>query len=129
MKRKNVPARTPWGDRVGYSRAVRTGRFISVSGTAASDEDGKVVGEGDAYQQTRFVLKKVQRALKELDASLKDVVRTRIYTTDISKWSEIGKAHEEFFGDVRPATTMVEVSRLIDGRMMVEIEADAIVRE
>jgi enamine deaminase RidA (YjgF/YER057c/UK114 family) len=127
LKRKLVPARSPWGDKVGYSRAVSAGRHISVSGTAASDSKGRVVGEGDAYAQTRFILKKVEKALEELGGSMGDVVRTRIYTTDISKWQEIGKAHSEFFGGVMPASTMVEVSGFIDSRMIVEIEVDAVV--
>lgn len=127
MKRKTVAAGTPWGARVGYSRAVRIGRFVSVSGTAASDATGKVVGEGDPYEQTSFILRKIDAALEELGASRQDVVRTRIYTTDISSWKEIGKAHREVFGKVKPATTMVEVRRLIDDRMTVEIEADAVV--
>jgi enamine deaminase RidA (YjgF/YER057c/UK114 family) len=127
LKRRTVPAGTPWGDRVGYSRAISVGGFVSVSGTAASDEKGRVVGDGDAYEQTKYILKKIGRALTELDASPEDVVRTRIYTTDISKWKEIGKAHREFFGETKPATAMVEVSGLIDPRMMVEIEVDAIV--
>ncbi len=124
--RKRVPARTPWGDVVGYSRAVKVGKFVTVSGTAASDKDGKVVGRGDAYEQTRFCIKKIESALKELGCSLSDVVRTRIFTTDIRRWKEIGKAHGEFFSKIKPATSMIEVKGLIDPNMLVEVEAEAI---
>ena len=122
----SVDARTPWGDILGYSRAVRIGNVIAVSGTAPSDESGKIVGRNDAYAQTAFAIRKIDAALKELGASLKHVVRTRIYTTDIAKWQEIAKAHREFFGESKPSNTMVQVTRLIDPEILVEIEVDAI---
>ncbi len=125
--RKYVPAGTVWGDVVGYSRAVRTGGIISVSGTAPSDNEGKVVGKDDAYAQTVFVLKKIELALNELGATLENVVRTRIYTTDITRWKDIARAHREFFGEVKPANTMVQVVRLIDAEMLVEVEVDAVI--
>ena len=124
--RKKVSARTPWGGVVGYSRAVKVGKLVAVSGTAASDASGKAVAKGDAYGQTVFCIKKIESALKELGYSLSDVVRTRIFTTDISRWQEIGKAHGKFFGKIKPATSMIEVKGLIDPDMLVEIEADAI---
>lgn len=111
---------------MGYSRAVRVGNRIFVSGTAGTDEKGEVVGVGDAYLQTVQCLKNVEAALRQLGAGLAEVVRTRIFVTDISRWQEYGRAHAEFFGDVRPATSMVEVSRLITPEMLVEVEADAI---
>lgn len=110
---------------VGYSRAVRIGNHIWVSGTTATDENGKVVGAGDAEAQTRYVLLKIERALHEAGASMANVVRTRMFVTDISLWEEIGRVHGEFFADVRPAATMVEVSKLIDPGHLVEIEVDA----
>ncbi len=118
---------TKWEKMVGYSRAIRVGNIIHVSGTTATDENGEIIGEDDAYLQTVQILKNVERALKHLGASLKDVVRTRIYVTDITRWQEIGRAHGEFFRDVLPATTMVEVKRLVDPRMLVEIEVEAII--
>jgi enamine deaminase RidA (YjgF/YER057c/UK114 family) len=124
--RKRVSAKTPWGDVVGYSRAVKVGNFVTVSGTAAADKDGKVMGRGDAYEQTLFCIRKIESALKELGCSLSDVVRTRIFTTDIRRWQDIGKAHGKFFGKIKPATSMIEVKGLIDPDMLVEIEADAI---
>lgn len=124
-KRINIPAGTIWEDVVGYSRAVKVGNIIEVSGTAAVDT-GKVVGKGDAYGQTKFILDRINNTLESLGSGIKDVVRTRIYVTDISKWEEIGKAHGEFFKDVKPATAMVEVKSLIDPDMIVEIEATAI---
>ncbi|MDO8550793.1 MAG: RidA family protein [Ignavibacteria bacterium] len=125
MKRINIPAGTIWEDVVGYSRSVKVGNIIEVSCTASVD-NGKVIGKGDAYGQTKFILDKIKKTLESLGSGIKDVVRTRIYVTDISKWKEIGKAHGEFFKDVKPATAMVEVKSLIDPDMIVEIEATAI---
>ncbi len=127
MVSRKVDAKTPWGDAVGYSRAFRVGNVISVSGTSASDKDGRIVGTADPYAQTVFILRKIEDALKELDAELSDVVRTRIFTTDVGRWKEIARAHREFFGTTKPATSMIQVSKLIDPEMLVEIEADAIV--
>ena len=123
---RKVDSRTPWGDRIGYSRAVMVGKAVVVSGTAAVNEYGKVVGKGDAYAQTVFIIKKIERALKELECSLSDVVRTRIFTTDVGRWREIGRAHSEYFGKVKPATSMIQVSGFIDPEMLVEVEAEAI---
>ncbi|WP_231186237.1 RidA family protein [Haladaptatus sp. DYF46] len=127
MKRKTVTSGTEWEERVGYSRAVRVGNDVRVSGTTATDEEGNVIGEGDAYRQTKRVLENVESALVEAGASIDDVVRTRMFVTDIENWEPVGEAHAEFFGDVRPATSMVEVSGLIDPEMVVEIEADAVI--
>lgn len=127
MRRKKVSSGTEWEDSVGYSRAVRVGPRIYVSGTTATDDSGKLVGAGDAYAQAIKALENIEASLEDLDASLEDVVRTRMYVTDISYWEEIGQAHAEFLEDVRPATSMVQVDRLIDSEMIVEIEAEAIV--
>ena len=128
MERTTVSTGTEWERRVGYSRAVRVGDQVHVSGTTATDEDGGIVGEDDAYVQTRRAIENVVSALGEADASIGDVVRTRMFVVDIDDWESVGRAHGEVFGDVRPATSMVEVSRLIDPRMLVEIEAVAITR-
>jgi enamine deaminase RidA (YjgF/YER057c/UK114 family) len=124
-RRQNVPSGTRWEEIVGYSRAVRLGNTVEVAGTTAVDETGAVVGTGDPYQQTRFVLAKIEQVLAQVGASLDDVIRTRMYVTDIGHWEAIGRAHGEAFGAIRPAATMVEVKALIDERLLVEVEATA----
>ena len=124
--RKHVRSGAPWEDVAGYSRAVVAGQQVFISGTTAVDEDGQVVGHGDPYRQTQRCIEIIAAALAEIGGELQHVVRTRMYVTDIDKWPEIARAHQESFGRIMPATTMVEVSRLIDPDMLVEIEADAL---
>ncbi len=129
MSRQNFASGSPWEPVVGYSRAVRTGNQIFVTGTTALGAGGKLVGIGDAYAQTVQVLKNIDAVLKRAGAEMRHVVLTRMFVTDISRWQEIGRAHSEFFGEIRPCATMVEVSRLIDPDMLIEIEVQAIVED
>jgi enamine deaminase RidA (YjgF/YER057c/UK114 family) len=126
MQRTNYASGAKWEDIIGYSRAVKVGNTIEVTGTVAIDENNLLVGKGDAYGQTKFIIEKIEKVLLKAGASLKDVVRTRMFVTDISRWEEYGKAHGEFFREIKPCTTMVEVSNLIAPEYLIEIEVTAI---
>ena len=128
-KRQNIASGAPWESQFGYSRAVCIGNIVHIAGTAASDEHGNVIGEGDIAAQTRYIFRKIEKALHEAGASLEDVVRTRMFVTDISQWESIATVHGEFFAAIRPVATMVEVTKLLDPAMLIEIEAEAIITE
>ena len=126
-ERKNISSGAIWEDKVGYSRAVKIGNIIAVSGTTAIDENNNIIGKKDAYKQSIFILKKIEHSLSKFGAEIKDVIRTRIFVTNIDDWDQIGKAHGEFFKMIKPASTMVEVSNLIDTELLVEIEVEAVI--
>ena len=127
--RLNISSGAKWEDIVGYSRAVRVGNIIEVAGTTAVNEEGNIIGLNDPYEQTKYIIQKIEKALKSAGASLKDVVRTRMFVTDISKWEEIGRAHGEFFREIKPAASMIEVKGLIDPELLIEMEMTAIISE
>jgi enamine deaminase RidA (YjgF/YER057c/UK114 family) len=129
MQRTNYSSGAKWEDIVGYSRAVKVGNTIEVTGTVAVDENSELVGANDAYTQTRFIIQKIEKVLEQAGAKLTDVVRTRMFVTDISRWEEYGKAHGEFFGTIKPCTSMIEVKGLIAPEYLIEIEATAILTE
>lgn len=126
-KRQNISSGTYWEEAAGFSRAVRIGNVVHVSGTTATDKGGNLVGENDPHAQTIYIIEKIERALREAGATLADVVRTRIYVTDVSQWETVARAHAHFFGEIRPANTLVEVSALVGGGYLVEIEAEAVI--
>jgi enamine deaminase RidA (YjgF/YER057c/UK114 family) len=128
-ERLNISSGATWEDIIGYSRAFRVGNVIEVAGTTAVDEAGNLVGADDPYEQTKYIIAKIEKALMAAGATLKDIVRTRIFTTDISRWEEIGRAHGEFFREIKPASTMVEVKSLINPELLVEIEASVVLQE
>jgi enamine deaminase RidA (YjgF/YER057c/UK114 family) len=129
MKRKNISSGTIWEEKVGYSRAVKVGDQIFVSGTVAVDEKNEIIGINDPYEQAKFIFKKIENAIEKAGGKLNDIVRTRMYVTDISDAEEIGKAHAEFFKEIKPASTMIEISKLVDPQMLVEIEVDAVIQK
>jgi enamine deaminase RidA (YjgF/YER057c/UK114 family) len=128
-QRQNISSGTVWEDIAGYSRAVRVGNLVFVSGTTATDADGNLVGPDDPYAQTVFIIQKIERALREAGASLRDVVRTRLFVADASQWEPVAKAHAEFFREIRPANTLVEISALVGEGYLVEMEADAVIQD
>lgn len=128
-KRQNIASGTKWEDIAGYSRAVRIGNVVAVSGTTATNDQGEIVGKGSAYEQTVFIIQKIERALHQAGATLDDVIRTRVYVTNVNLWQDVARAHAEFFGSIRPANTLIGISALIGDGYLVEIEADAIIQD